>query len=60
MYIKKLILKKIFWQILLRAATKCFGFKAKGLISQKELQYLTYEFKMSTNLGKFYLLPQIY
>ena len=34
--------------------------KRKGLISQKELRYFTYEFKKSTNLGKLYLLPKIY
>ena len=33
--------------------------KRKGLISQKELKYFTYEFKKSTNLGKLYLLPNI-
>ena len=34
--------------------------KRKGLISQKELKYFTYEFKKSTNLGKLYLLPKIH
>ena len=34
--------------------------KQKGLISQKELKYFTYEFKKPTNLEKFYLLPKIH
>ena len=34
--------------------------KRKGLISQKELKYFTYEFKKSTNLGKLYLPPKIH
>ena len=34
--------------------------KQKGLISQKELKYFTYEFKKPTNLKKFYLLPKMY
>ena len=34
--------------------------KRKGLISQKELKYFTYEFKKSTNLGKIYLLSKIH
>ena len=36
------------------------GLKAKVLISQKELQHFTYEFKKSTNLGKLYLVPKIH
>ena len=44
----------------MRAARTCFlSLKPKGLISQKELQYFTYEFKKSTNLRKLYLLPKI-
>ena len=34
--------------------------KRKGLTSQKELKYFTYEFKKSTNLGKIYLLSKIH
>ena len=34
--------------------------KRKGLISQKELKYFTYEFKKSTNLGKIYFLSKIH
>ena len=34
--------------------------KRKGLISQKERKYFTYEFKKSTNLGRLYLLPKIH
>ena len=34
--------------------------KRRGLISQKELKYFTYDFKKSTNLGKLYLLPKIH
>ena len=33
--------------------------KRKGLICQNELKYFTYEFKMSANLGKLYVLPKI-
>ena len=31
-----------------------------GCISDKTLKYFTYEFKKTTNLGKFYLLPKIH
>ena len=34
--------------------------KRKGCISDKTLKYFTYEYKKSTNLGKFYLLPKIH
>ena len=36
------------------------GLKAKGLISQKELQYFAYEFKKSAYVGKLYQLPKIH
>ena len=32
----------------------------KGLISNKQLKYFTYEFKNATNLGKLYFLPKIH
>ena len=38
----------------------CFNLKRKGLITQKEIKYFTYEFEKSANLGKFYLLPKIH
>ena len=31
-----------------------------GCILDKTLKYFTYEFKKTTNLGKFYLLPKIH
>ena len=34
--------------------------KRMGCISDKTLKYFTYEFKKTTNLGKFYLLPKIH
>ena len=34
--------------------------KVKGLVSQKELEYFTYEFKKSAYLGKLYLLPKVH
>ena len=36
------------------------GLKAKGVTSQKELQYFIYELKMLTNLGKLYFFPKIH
>ena len=36
------------------------GLKTKGLIAEKELKYLTYEYKKAYNLGKMYLLPKIH
>ena len=34
--------------------------KAKRKISDKQLKYLTYQYKKVTNLGKLYLLPKIH
>ena len=34
--------------------------KAKGKISDKQLKYLTYQYKKVTDLGKLYLLPKIH
>ena len=34
--------------------------KASGIISEKELQYFTYNYKKTTNLGQMYLLPKIH
>ena len=34
--------------------------KRMRCISDKILKYFTYEFKKTTNLGKFYLLPEIH
>ena len=47
---------------LVESSYKMFlGLNAKVLISQKkELQYFTYDFKKSTNLGKLYFLPKIH
>ena len=36
------------------------GLKTKGFIAEKELKYLTYEYKKACNLGKMYLLPKIH
>ena len=34
--------------------------RASGIISEKELQYFTYKYKNTNNLGKMYLLPKIH
>ena len=34
--------------------------KARGIISEKELQHFTYKYKKTTSLGKMYLLPKIH
>ena len=34
--------------------------KARGIISEKELQHFKYKYKKTTSLGKMYLLPKIY
>ena len=34
--------------------------RRKGVISEKELKYFTFEYKKATNLGKLYLLPKIH
>ena len=36
------------------------GLKSKGFISEKELKYLTFEYKKACNLEKMYLLPKIH
>ena len=33
--------------------------KAKGKIDEKQLKYFTYEYKMTSNLGKLCVLPKI-
>ena len=33
--------------------------RRKGVISERELKYFTFEYKKATNLGKLYLLPKI-
>ena len=34
--------------------------RRKGVISEKELKYFSFEYKKATNLGKLYLLPKIH
>ena len=34
--------------------------RIKGLISEEELKYFSFEYKKATNLGKLYLLPKIH
>ena len=34
--------------------------KAKGKIDKKQLKYFTYEYKMTCDLGKLYVLPKIH
>ena len=36
------------------------NFKSKGKISDKQLEYFTYDYKKFSNLGKHYLLPKIH
>ena len=60
MFIEVLSLKKTLTDLVDSSIKMLLGLKAKVLISQKELQYFTYEFKKSTNLGKLYLVPKIH
>ena len=34
--------------------------RRKGVISEKELKYFSFEYREATNLGKLYLLPKIH
>ena len=34
--------------------------KRRGLLTEKQMKYFTYEFKKATNFGKLYLLPKIH
>ena len=36
------------------------GLKRRGLITEKQLKYFTYEHKKATNFDKLYLLPKIH
>ena len=52
--------KKLVTDLIESSNKMFFGLKAKGLVSQKELQYFPYEFKKSANLGKLYLLHKVH
>ena len=53
-------MERFLWE-LVGASNQLFqNFKSKGKISDKQLEYFTYDYKKFSNLGKHYLLPKIH
>ena len=60
-FINALFLKTKCCKILQKSAISYLEtLKNKGGIKEKELKYFTVDFKKATNLGRLYLLPEIY
>ena len=52
--------EKVLCEIVDKSNSSFKELKRMGCISDKTLKYFTCEFKKTTNLGKFYLLPKIH
>ena len=60
MYQKAKFKEKLLCELVDKSSSSFKELKRMGCILDKTLKYFTYEFKKTTNLGKFYLLPKIH